>query len=311
MTAGSLCLWIGAATFAASEDPTPPPGPFVCSAATAGNTDVWRIDAQTRTRLTTHDAVDNWPVPSPDGQRIAFQTQRAGSYDVWIVRADGSSPARELVGGPGHDGLPVWSPDGAEIAFFSDRDVPDGTPGALPGHVYRMRLDGGRPERVTRTPLASTLGPSAWSPDGTSLLISRTRTGTGIDVLRLDLASGREDPLTSDPTDEYGARYARAGDRIAFYATTETRSDVVVLDPATGKRRVLTSDPGWHYVEDWSPDDAWLSVLSYTPDFARSTNRLLFVADGASVRLAAPPGARELRFLPVPTPAAPSETVSD
>jgi TolB protein len=44
---------------------------------------------------------------SPDGRRVAFASDRAGSYDVYVMDADGQSPTR-LTNDPGRESAPVW-----------------------------------------------------------------------------------------------------------------------------------------------------------------------------------------------------------
>jgi Tol biopolymer transport system component len=50
-----------------------------------------------------------------------MMSDRAGSWDVYVVNADGSG-LRQLTDSPAHDGLGTVSPDGNYIAFLSDRD---------------------------------------------------------------------------------------------------------------------------------------------------------------------------------------------
>jgi len=48
---------------------------------------------------------------SPDGSQLLFTSQQAGSYDIWIMDADGSGQ-RALTTHPADDENPDWSPDG-------------------------------------------------------------------------------------------------------------------------------------------------------------------------------------------------------
>ena len=62
---------------------------------------------------------DSYPVLSPDGQTLAFHSNRSGRRAIWIAKADGGEP-RILFDRPdiGTDpGTPVWSPDGTSIVF--------------------------------------------------------------------------------------------------------------------------------------------------------------------------------------------------
>lgn len=72
----------------------------------------------------THGQTDDWrPAWSPDGQKIAFTSSRAGNRDIWVMDVDGTH-LQQLTNSPGEDRLPSWSPDGAKIAFTSDRLKP-------------------------------------------------------------------------------------------------------------------------------------------------------------------------------------------
>jgi Tol biopolymer transport system component len=56
------------------------------------------------------------PAWSPDGSQIAFSSNRAGSYDIWLMSSDGTN-LRQLTDDFDWDRAPSWSPDGSRIAF--------------------------------------------------------------------------------------------------------------------------------------------------------------------------------------------------
>ena len=68
----------------------------------------------------TDSEKDTAPAPSPDGQKIAFMSSRDGSWEIYIINADGSG-LQHLTDDPADDGLPTWSPDGQVLAFVSNR----------------------------------------------------------------------------------------------------------------------------------------------------------------------------------------------
>lgn len=39
-------------------------------------------------KLTSHNAKDYYPAWSPDGQKIAFASERSGNRDIWIMNID-------------------------------------------------------------------------------------------------------------------------------------------------------------------------------------------------------------------------------
>src|SRR5262249_1415387 len=57
----------------------------VTQKAESGNMDLWMIEVARgiATRLTTDPADDEWPVWSPDGTRIAFDSNRKGAFDLY------------------------------------------------------------------------------------------------------------------------------------------------------------------------------------------------------------------------------------
>ena len=117
---------------------------------------VARVDGTQYRRLTDDAFRDRGPAWSPDGTRIAFYSDRSGSYDLWTIRPDGSGLAA-LTKGAGIPGFPVWSPDGAAIAFgsFDSWRVIDAKSSST-------RLP--PPERVVSP--TEVFGPTSWSAGG-------------------------------------------------------------------------------------------------------------------------------------------------
>src|SRR5882724_645274 len=67
------------------------------------------------------------PAMSPDGRWVAFirtaivEAENRRQGELWIVPADGSSPARRLSDPALNASGPRWSPDGALLAFSGRR----------------------------------------------------------------------------------------------------------------------------------------------------------------------------------------------
>ncbi|MGQ0647947.1 MAG: S41 family peptidase [Gemmatimonadaceae bacterium] len=106
--------------------------------------DIWVVngDGGSPRRLTAHIARDFAPRFSPDGQWIAFTSNRAGNNDVYVIPTAGGEP-RQLTYHSGDDQALNWTPDGRQILLTSSMGThPFGSP------LYRVALDGSVPSAL-------------------------------------------------------------------------------------------------------------------------------------------------------------------
>ena len=72
-----------------------------------------------RQLTTAVDSSNLRPTWSADGKRIAYQSNRDGSYHIYVMNADGSDTKQISSGADTDDRHPAWSPDGSSIAVDS------------------------------------------------------------------------------------------------------------------------------------------------------------------------------------------------
>ena len=124
---------------------------------------VMDADGGNEQRLTENRNNDWHSSWSPDGQRIAFASDRKGdvvNWDIYMMDADGGNP-QNLTENRVYDSSPSWSPDGKRIAFMSNR--------AGNTEIYVIDADGGNLQNLTNNPHSD--GSPAWfnSPFSVSL----------------------------------------------------------------------------------------------------------------------------------------------
>jgi TolB protein len=155
-------------------------------------TDVYLYDVARRCcvrRLTNGRYHDNLsPTWSPDGRRIAFISTRAGSPQLYVMAADGTSQealARFDFGSTGQTNGPEWSPDGQSVAFHREvHGVPEVFVLDLATRAVRQITGEGRNEDPT------------WAPDGRHLAFASSRGGVR-QLWIVDLETGRMRPIVT------------------------------------------------------------------------------------------------------------------
>jgi uncharacterized protein YjdB len=141
------------------------------------------------------------PSLSPDRTRIAFSSNRSGTYDLFLMDADGGNP-RRLTTDPGSEGEATWTPDGSSIVYTV-------TPAAGQPQLYLLRPDGKPPRALTTDP-GGNHSPSV-SADGRTLAFVSTRDGNQ-EIYSMPVEGGAVRRLTRTDRRESHPRFLPNGD---------------------------------------------------------------------------------------------------
>jgi len=117
--------------------------------------------------ILTSSEQDASPHVSPAGDKIAFQSWRSGSQEIWTAGIDGSNPI-QLTTMSASAGSPFWSHDGRHLAFDARPD--------LFAHIYVIGADGGAPKAITNGNY-NDIVPS-WSGDDRWVYFGSNRSGS-------------------------------------------------------------------------------------------------------------------------------------
>ena len=194
-----------------------------------------------RRRVSSRAGVNGAPAWSPDGRHLALTLSKLdGNLDIYTLELS-SQVLRRLTERGSIDTEPSWSADGRSIFFTSDRA---GGP-----QIYKISVNGGRPQRVTFE------GPynarPRIAPDGQNLAVVHNDRGN-YRIALVDVERGFTRVLTGGSLDE-SPSYAPNGETL-IYATRKGRRGVLATITVDGRiKGNITSLDGDVREPAWSP----------------------------------------------------------
>ncbi len=216
---------------------------------------IWRVPGrkasmpdQPPQMLISSSRDDNNPAYSPDGRRIAFQSDRAGSSNIWVCDSDGSNPI-QLTHFEAHTGTPRWSPDGRRITFDSLE--------AGDWNIYVIDAQGGRPRRLTRETHDDNM--ASWSRDGHWIYFVSDRSGDH-QIWKVPAEGGEAEQVTQG-----GGYYAeQSWDGLYLYYENEQSNPGIWRVPVDGGEETEVVAGPIAGAQGWAPLQGW-PLLHHDP----------------------------------------------
>lgn len=205
-------------------------------------------------RLTSRTGEEFFPSLSPDGEFVAYASQAAGNWDIYLQRVGGERPINLTDDSASADTEPAFSPDGRTIAFRSERDG---------GGIFVMGATG---ENVKRL---STIGHNpSWSRAGDEILANvdpitdpMARTVAKEQLWAIEAASGKRRLVT--PNDAVQASWSPNGHRIAYWGVHRGgQRDIWTIAASGADPKLVTDDNAVDWNPVWSPDGRYLYFAS-------------------------------------------------
>ena len=195
---------------------------------------IWRLDLRDPGRherppvpIVSEKGDKMRPELSPDGKKIAFESNRLGFWDLWTCEI-GKGDCDQITSLHGTAGRARWSPDGRYIAFeFHPNEHSE---------IYIVELPGGVPHLLPTIPGADNLSPS-WSRDGKWLYFASKRGTEAFQIWKMPVPGGEPVQLTRhggisavESADGRYLYYSKFEEGGVWRMTTQGRDETQVLD---------------------------------------------------------------------------------
>ncbi len=236
---------------------------------------------------------DMQPRFSPDGQWIAFTSDRAGGDNIWIMKRDGTEPKQVSKESFRLVNSPAWSPDGEWIAghkhFTAERSLGS-------GEIWLWHRSGGDGLQMTEKPNdQKDVGEPAFSPDGRYIYFSQDTTpgktfsynkdsnGQIYVIRRLDRETGKIIDFVDGPGGAVRPTPSPDGKRLAYVRRVRFQSVLVVQDLASGIEQQVYAHLDRDMQETWAIHGVY-PAMGWTKD----SSALILWAGGKIQRLSLP-----------------------
>ena len=228
-------------------------------------------------RISSGLGFDSQPTISPDGEWIAFVSDRSGSNNLWISKTDGSEPRK--ISNEKQSGIisPAWTPDSKYIVV---------TKKAAETELMMYHIDGGAGVKVS----GATAEEKFWgvgaviSPDAKHIYLAQGVDSKGpvpnfpvTQIVRFNLLDGTSEQLTQAEGGGVRPAISPDGMQLVYGTRMEAKTGLRIRDLQTGADRWLAYPVQRDAQENYRPPSRdLLPGYSFTPD----GKAIVFNADG-------------------------------
>jgi len=244
-----------------------------------GNEEIYAQVGSTLMRLTEDDSADHTPKLGPNGERVAFVSERSGNPDLWQTNIGGTE-LTQLTDDAAPDYEPTWSMDGTTLAFVSERG---GNP-----DLYILNLLDRTVTQLTNTPDMEERYP-CFAPDDSQIAFAARPIGVPNAAFDLYVmkADGSEAPTPLTTTLDHSEiqpvwyfDWSSAESKIAFASDATGNWDIWTMDADGNNPQNLTNSPTPESAPCWTGE----GELLFSSERDGGWEIYQMQADGGNVR---------------------------
>jgi Tol biopolymer transport system component len=201
--------------------------------------------------------------------KIAFESNRDGNLEIYVMNPDGSNPTR-LTNNPSEDYNPVFSPDGSKIAFQRRYYFEPDQDGISPDpyvEIHIMNADGTDERRLTNTPVSDVdNGDQVFSPDGSKIAFTSSRDNGSHEIYLMNADGTNQINLTSSPSYDSNPVFSPDGSKIAFQSDRGGSYGIWLMNADGSAPALLVNNVSSASRPVFSPDGTRIAFTSYVND---------------------------------------------
>jgi Tol biopolymer transport system component len=219
-----------------------------------GDNEIYLLTKEGIKQLTNNNYQDEYPIFSPDGNWILFQSNPKGgdNYDIYIMKYDGTNVKPILETSNKESEATFYSKDLKTIAYtYNDQEI----------HIFNVTQQ--KDNLIEKMSGRRSILP-IWSP------VNNFITYTGKRALGWDVALYKNEHediifLTQGGKSCRG-RWSHKGDKIAFVSQrADGKGDIWIMNAdGTNQQRITYDDDTYEYYPAWAPDDNQIVYSSST-----------------------------------------------
>ncbi|MBN2445516.1 MAG: PD40 domain-containing protein [Phycisphaerae bacterium] len=304
----ALCLWAAVPTLLAGKIAFVTGDQYISQ---GGNADIWVVDddGANMAPLIQNPAAEIAPAFSPDGQHIAFLSDRGGTWAIYTANADGTNqqivPNSEFSASDLGEGSSIldWSPDGTRLVYRATNDA---------GGMGVINADGTNKIILTTNGVGdgvyNSLQGMSWGPTGDEIMVHAMDYPWHQNVFRYTVSASVWDQMTLDATPSHigGGIAVNASGQVVFSrrASYDQLYDLYIMNnvpggPATNLTNL--SIPNGAFFPDWMGGDQGVT-FAYNTGPGSHMQIGTIDADGTDFALFSPPPGMLLATDPTWTP---------
>lgn len=243
--------------------------------------------------MTDHVKLENYfnisPAISPDGGRIAFQSDRSGYADIYLISAEDGREVKRIVSGQRTPNLEElkwlspgisWAPDNRRLVFASKAGESDALviydTQTEKKQIFKLNLDG--------------IFSAAWSPIADEIAFSGLDKGA-IDLFILDVDTKKIRRITSDFYKDGDPAWSPDGKTIAFVSDRQGQLSPEAARPEAVTTNVEILNHPYQHTDIYTIDVATRKITRITdsprdedsPEFATTKPMLAYTSDQSGI----------------------------